>query len=250
MADKQSILKTLKETGVVAIIRAEKSDDLIDVAKALNEGGVRCVEITMTVPDAIGVIEKASRELEGEGIVIGVGTVIDVATAQAAIQAGAGYVVSPVLKQEIIAHCNKEDVPVMPGAMTPTEILAAWEYGADIVKVFPAGVGGPGFFKALKGPLPQIEIMPTGGVNIETTPAFIKAGACAVGVGGELASNSLIAARDFRTITANASLDEVNDLVQECKDLMDEDDIVGAKIGVTDNMIRIKSIADEVLDVV
>ena len=204
MADKQSILKTLKETGVVAVIRAEKSEDLIDVAKALNEGGVRCVEITMTVPNAIDVIEKASRELDGEGVVIGVGTVIDVATSRAAIQAGASYVVSPVLKQEIIAQCNQDDVPVMPGAMTPTEILTAWEYGADIVKVFPAGVGGPGFFKALKGPLPQIEIMPTGGVNTETTPQFIKAGACAVGVGGELASKSLIAAKDFKTITANA----------------------------------------------
>lgn len=204
MAAKQQILNGLKETGVVAVIRADDPSALVDVAKALREGGVRYVEITMTVPRAIDVIEKAVANLPADDVVIGVGTVLDGETARAAILAGAGYVVSPTFNVGLIEMCKRYSVAVMPGAMTPTEILNAWEAGADIVKVFPAGVGGPPFFKDIKGPLPHIDIMPTGGVNRETAAAFIKAGACAIGVGGELVGKKLIAECDFKTITKNA----------------------------------------------
>jgi len=204
MADKYTTLQALKETGVVAVIRADKAEDLVDVGRALREGGVKFIEITMTVPGSLGLIEKASKALANDDVYIGAGTVVDAETARLAMLAGANYIVSPVFRPDVVAICKRYNVAVMPGAMTPTEILDAWEAGADVVKVFPAGVGGPQFFKDLKGPFPQIEIMPTGAVNRETAPAFIKAGACAVGVGGELVGKPLIAARDFATITRNA----------------------------------------------
>jgi 2-dehydro-3-deoxyphosphogluconate aldolase/(4S)-4-hydroxy-2-oxoglutarate aldolase len=204
MSTKIKTLQALKETGVVAILRADKAEDMVDVGRALRQGGVRLVEITMTVPGALGVIEKAVAALAKEDVLIGAGTVLDAETARLAMLAGAGYIVSPVFRPDVIAACKRYLVPVMPGAMTPTEILNAWEAGADVIKVFPAGVGGPQFFKDLKGPLPQIEMMPTGGVTLQTAPQFIKAGACAIGVGGELAGKGLIAARDFAAITKNA----------------------------------------------
>lgn len=204
MSDKATTLAALKETGVVAVIRADKAGDLMDVGRALREGGVKFIEITMTVPGAFGVIEKAVSALKQEEVCIGAGTVLDAETARLAILAGAAYVVSPVFRPEVISVCKRYSVAVMPGAMTPTEILNAWEAGADVVKVFPAGVGGPQFFRDLKGPLPHIDIMPTGMVNRETAPLFIKAGACAVGAGSELVGKALIAARDFATITKNA----------------------------------------------
>jgi 2-dehydro-3-deoxyphosphogluconate aldolase/(4S)-4-hydroxy-2-oxoglutarate aldolase len=189
----------------VAVIRADKAEDLVDVGRALRQGGVQFIEITMTVPGALAVIERATTALQHDDVYIGAGTVLDAETARLAILAGANYVVSPAFRPDMIAMCKRYSVAVMPGAMTPTEVLNAWEAGADIVKIFPAGVGGPQFFKDLKGPFPHIEIMPTGAVNRETAPAFIKAGACAVGVGGELAGKPLIAARDFATITRNAA---------------------------------------------
>ncbi len=204
MADRQTILNSLKDTGVVAVIRADKADDLIDVGRALRQGGVKFIEITMTVPGALAVIEKATVALKDDDVYIGAGTVLDAETARQAILAGANYVVSPVFRPDLVAICKRYSVAVMPGALTPTEVLNAWEAGADIVKIFPAGVGGPQFFKDLKGPFPHIEIMPTGAVNRKTCPEFIKAGACAVGVGGELAGKPLIAARDFTTIAQNA----------------------------------------------
>jgi len=156
MPDKAKTLAALKETGVVAVIRADKAEDLMDVGRALREGGVKFIEITMTVPGALGVIEKAVGALKQEEVYIGAGTVLDAETARLAILAGAAYVVSPVFRPEVIAVCKRYSVTVMPGAMTPTEILNAWEAGADVVKVFPAGVGGPQFFRDLKGPLPHI----------------------------------------------------------------------------------------------
>jgi 2-dehydro-3-deoxyphosphogluconate aldolase/(4S)-4-hydroxy-2-oxoglutarate aldolase len=204
MPSKQAVMKSLKEIGVVAVIRADTPSDLIEVGRALCAGGVNHIEITMTVPGALGVIGKAVEKLKDLGVSIGAGTVLDGDTARLAILAGAGYIVSPVFRPEVIAVCKRYDVVVMPGAMTPTEVLNAWEAGADVVKIFPAGVGGPQFFKDLKGPFPYIEIMPTGAVNRQTAPKFIKAGACALGVGGELAGKELIAARDFATITQNA----------------------------------------------
>ena len=204
MSSKQEVLAGLKKTGVVAVIRVDNPGDLINVAKALCEGGVKYVEITMTVPGALKIIENTVKNLPADDVVIGVGTVLDSETARAAILAGAGYVVSPLINKEMIDICKRYSVAVMPGAMTPTEIMTAWQAGADVVKIFPAGVGGARFFKDIKGPLPQIDIMPTGGVNRQTAAEFIKAGACAIGVGGELLGKDLIAARDFKTITKNA----------------------------------------------
>jgi 2-dehydro-3-deoxyphosphogluconate aldolase/(4S)-4-hydroxy-2-oxoglutarate aldolase len=204
MPNRQDVVKSLKEIGVVAVIRADSPSDLIDVGRALHAGGVIHIEITLTVPDALGVIEKAVSTLKDLGVCIGAGTVLDGETARLAILAGAGYIVSPVFRPDVVAVCKRYSIAVMPGAMTPAEVLNAWEAGADVVKVFPAGVGGPQFFKDLKGPFPQIEIMPTGAVNLQTAAQFIKAGACAIGVGGELVGRQLIAARDYTTITQNA----------------------------------------------
>ena len=205
----------LKESGVVGIIRTERSDDLIEVARALVDGGVRFVEVTMTVPGALEIVKQARQELDSHGIFIGVGTVLDAATARLALLAGASYVISPVTNQEVIETCVRQGVAVMPGAMTPTEILTAWEMGATVVKVFPAGVGGAGFFKDMKGPLPQIDMMPTGGVNTETAGDFIRAGACAVGAGSSLVGPELIRSRDFATMTANAR--QFVEVVQQAK---------------------------------
>ena len=204
MLNKQEVMGSLKDIGVVAVLRADDPADLIEVGRALNAGGVKHIEITMTVPGAIGVIEKAVSTLQELKVYIGAGTVLDGETARLAILAGASYIVSPAFRPDVIAVCKRYGVAVMPGAMTPTEVLNAWEAGADVVKIFPAGVGGPQFFKDLKGPFPFIEIMPTGAVNRETAPQFIKAGAFAIGLGGELASKPLIAARKFATITQNA----------------------------------------------
>ncbi len=205
MKSKSEILQTLKSTGVVAVIRAQSAGDLADVGRALRAGGVQFLEITMTVPGALGAVEKAVSALQDEDVNIGVGTVLDAETARLAILAGAQYIVTPVFRPSIVETCRRYGVAVMPGAFSPTEVLGAWEAGGDVVKIFPAGTGGPQYFKDLQGPLGHIDLMPTGGVNRETAPRFIRAGACAVGVGGELASKELIAARDYDTITKNAA---------------------------------------------
>jgi 2-dehydro-3-deoxyphosphogluconate aldolase / (4S)-4-hydroxy-2-oxoglutarate aldolase len=201
---KERTLQALADTGVIAVIRADKAGDLENVGRALRQGGVKFIEITMTVPGALTVIEEASAALSKDDVYIGAGTVLDADTARMAILAGANYVVSPAFRPDVISVCKRYAVPVMPGALTPTEILNAWEAGADVVKIFPAGVGGPRYFKDLRGPFPHIKIMPTGAVSRVTAPEFIKAGACAVGVGGELVGKPLIAAKDFATITQNA----------------------------------------------
>jgi 2-dehydro-3-deoxyphosphogluconate aldolase/(4S)-4-hydroxy-2-oxoglutarate aldolase len=203
MGSRTEVLLRLKESGVVAVVRADDPGSLVEVARALAKGGVIAIEITFTVPGALSVIERAARELKDE-VLVGAGTVLDAETARAAILAGASYVVSPALRPDVIQLCRRYDIACMPGALTPTEVLHAWELGADIVKVFPAGVGGPQYFKDLKGPFPQIQIMPTGGVNKETASQFIKAGACAIGAGSELVGKALIAARQFEQITQNA----------------------------------------------
>jgi 2-dehydro-3-deoxyphosphogluconate aldolase/(4S)-4-hydroxy-2-oxoglutarate aldolase len=200
---------------VIAVIRADRAEDLVNVGRALRKGGVKFIEITMTVPGALAVIEEATAALSTDDVYIGAGTVLDAETARLGILAGANFIVSPVFRPDLVSICKRYAVPVMPGAMTPTEVLNAWEAGADVVKIFPAGVGGPQFFKDLRGPFPHIKIMPTGAVNRATAPEFIKAGACAVGVGGELVGKPLIAAKDFATITENA-LDFMA-IVQEAK---------------------------------
>jgi 2-dehydro-3-deoxyphosphogluconate aldolase/(4S)-4-hydroxy-2-oxoglutarate aldolase len=197
--DKGKNLHRIRETGIVAVIRAPSSTELIDVSRALAEGGVDCVEITMTTPNALEAIGAVSEAL-GDSVLVGVGSVLDPETARAAILAGAEFVVGPVLNEDVIRLCRRYSKIVVPGAFTPTEILRAWEAGADVVKVFPAGVGGPAYFKAIKGPLPQVRLTPTGGVDLGTAADFIRAGAEFLGVGSALVKKDLLAARDFAGI--------------------------------------------------
>jgi 2-dehydro-3-deoxyphosphogluconate aldolase/(4S)-4-hydroxy-2-oxoglutarate aldolase len=178
-------LNHVLQTGIVAILRVPTSDHLVSVARALLEGGIDVIEVTFTVPNALEILASVKKEL-GNRVLLGMGTVLDPESARAALLAGAEFIVSPSLNLDVIRLCHRYDKVVMPGAFTPTEILAAWEAGADVVKVFPSDAVGPSYLKALRGPFPQIRLMPTGGVNLETLPAFIKAGACAVGVGGSL----------------------------------------------------------------
>jgi 2-dehydro-3-deoxyphosphogluconate aldolase/(4S)-4-hydroxy-2-oxoglutarate aldolase len=191
------------DCGVVAVIRMQDPAKLRGVVDALAEGGVRALEVTMTVPGAIGLIEQLAPRMP-EGFLIGAGTVLDSETARLAILAGARFLVGPVFRTEVIATCHRYDVAVMPGCFTPTEILDAWEAGADIVKVFPATALGPGYFKDLRGPLPQVRLMPTGGVTLDNAGEWIRAGASAVGVGTALLDAQAIAAGDYPVITRNA----------------------------------------------
>jgi 2-dehydro-3-deoxyphosphogluconate aldolase/(4S)-4-hydroxy-2-oxoglutarate aldolase len=202
---RQDVVGAIEDVGVVAVIRLKEPDKLHSVIDALAEGGVRALEVTMTVPRAIELIAELAPRLP-PGFQIGAGTVIDAETARLAIMAGATFVVGPVLKPDVITTCHRYDVAVMPGCFTPTEILTAWEHGADVVKVFPATSLGPGFFKDLRGPLPQIKMMPTGGVTIENAGAWIKAGAIAVGAGTALLDAAAIEAGDFRVIAERARL--------------------------------------------
>jgi 2-dehydro-3-deoxyphosphogluconate aldolase/(4S)-4-hydroxy-2-oxoglutarate aldolase len=201
---RETTLKRILDGGVVAVVRSESSESLVKVVEALAEGGVTAAEITFTVPDAVDVIRDARRQV-GDALVLGAGTVLDPETARAALLAGAEYLVAPTINPEVVRLCRRYDKVVMPGAFTPTEILSAWEAGADVVKVFPADVGGPAYLKAVRGPLPQVRLMPTGGVDLNTAPAFLKAGACCLGVGGSLVEPRAVAARDFDRIRSLAS---------------------------------------------
>jgi 2-dehydro-3-deoxyphosphogluconate aldolase / (4S)-4-hydroxy-2-oxoglutarate aldolase len=192
-------LQRVVECGIVAVVRFDDPAPLVDVMSALVDGGVTVAEVTFTVPNALEVIREAKRKL-GERVLLGAGTVLDTETARAAFLAGAEFIVSPTLNLDVIAMCRRYDKLVMPGAFTPTEILAAWQAGADIVKVFPADIVGPSFFKALRGPLPQIKLMPTGGVDLTTAKAFLQAGAVCLGVGGQLVDTKLVAAGNFAAI--------------------------------------------------
>src|SRR5919109_4329643 len=196
---KETQLRQVLDSGIVAVVRSPDSQQLVEVARALADGGVNVVEITMTVPDALDVVRQVRQTL-GERLLLGAGTILDPETARAALLAGAEYLVAPTVNLEVIKLCQRYDKLVMPGAFTPTEILTAWEAGADIVKVFPAEVVGPAFFKAMRGPLPQIRVMPTGGVDLTTASAFLQAGACCLGVGGQLVEPAAVAAGDFKRI--------------------------------------------------
>ena len=201
--EKEKRLELMRETGVVAIMRAHSPDQLLSAADAIKEGGVNAIEVTMTTPGALDVIKQATSRY-GSEVLFGVGSVLDPESARAAILAGAQFVVCPTLDVRTIALCRRYAVPVMPGAYTPTEILTAWEAGADIVKVFPASVGGPGYIKAVKAPLPQVRLMPVGGVDLNTTAEFIRAGCDLVAVGGALVDQKLLDARGFAAITERA----------------------------------------------
>ena len=184
--NKSEVLKQIKEVGIIPVVRATTADEAMRAIDAIREGGIAVLEITMTVPGAVGVIEQVTARF-GNDALVGAGTVLDAETAKACIAAGAQFIVSPALNMETIAYCRAQDVAVMPGALTPTEVVQAWNAGADLVKVFPAGaVGGASYLKALKAPLPQIELVPTGGVSLKTAADFIKAGAAALGVGADL----------------------------------------------------------------
>src|SRR5437870_11627618 len=196
---KESQLRQVLDCGLVAVVRSRDSQQLVEVARALADGGVTVIEITMSVPDALDVLRRVRQAL-GDRLVLGAGTILDAETARAALLAGAEYIVAPTVDFDVIRLCQRYDKLVMPGAFTPTEILSAWEAGADIVKVFPAEVIGPAFFKALRGPLPQIRLMPTGGVDLTTAAAFLKAGACCLGVGSQLVDPKAVAAGDFGRI--------------------------------------------------
>jgi 2-dehydro-3-deoxyphosphogluconate aldolase / (4S)-4-hydroxy-2-oxoglutarate aldolase len=193
-------LKRVLDLGLVAIIRSPSGEQLVDVAEALVAGGIDVLEVTFTVPDALGVLASVRKKL-GNRILLGAGTVLDPETARAALLAGAEYIVTPTVNPSVIEMCRRYDKVVMPGAFTPTEVLTAWEAGADVVKLFPAEIGGPGHVRALKGPFPQIRILPTGGVNLETIGDFVKAGACAVGLGSALVEKSALEQRNFARIT-------------------------------------------------
>jgi 2-dehydro-3-deoxyphosphogluconate aldolase/(4S)-4-hydroxy-2-oxoglutarate aldolase len=200
---KQEQYNLIEECGVVAIVRADSSEELIDVTGAIKAGGINIIEITMTTPNALQVIADVSQKYRAE-VLVGVGSVLDAETARAAILAGAEFVVSPVLKLDVIEVCKRYSKVVMPGAFTPTEILTAWEHGADYVKVFPASAVGPKYFRDIKAPLPQIALIPTGGVSVENAGEFIKAGAAALGVGGALVDKKAIAQRKFDLLTETA----------------------------------------------
>lgn len=208
-------LRRIAEVGLVPVVRAQSADEAIQAINAIREGGVPILEITMTVPGAIGLIE-AVTERYGSDVVLGAGTVLDAETARACILAGAQFIVSPSLNLDTIAACRRYSVPVMPGALTPTEVVTAWTAGADVVKVFPCGaVGGASYIKALKAPLPQIELLPTGGVSLKTAADFIKAGSMALGVGADLVD--LQAIRDGKASVVTEKAREFVRIVKEAR---------------------------------
>ena len=200
-----AVVEAIEACGVVAVVRLDDARRGKELALALAAGGVTSIEITMTVPNAVQLIEELVLTLPDE-VIVGAGTVVDAATANAVIKAGARFVVGPVFRPAVIEECKKYDIAVMPGCFTPTEILAAWDMGADIVKVFPATALGPSFIKDVRGPLPKVKLMPTGGVTKQNAGEWIRAGAVAIGAGTALVDPKAAAAGRFDEITANAKL--------------------------------------------
>ncbi|MGI6037294.1 MAG: bifunctional 4-hydroxy-2-oxoglutarate aldolase/2-dehydro-3-deoxy-phosphogluconate aldolase [Limnochordia bacterium] len=209
------ILQTIFDSGVIAVIRGSQPQEILDIATALNRGGVGILEVTVDSPGAIGMIEQVAQRADGSQGVIGAGTVLDPETARAALLAGAQFIFTPTLDVRVIEMANRYDKLVIPGVMTPTEILTAYQAGALAVKVFPAATLGPDFFKQVRGPLPHIPLIPTGGVDEHNVEAFIKAGAAAVGIGGALVNKAAVAAGDYESLTARAQL--FVDLVQNAR---------------------------------
>jgi 2-dehydro-3-deoxyphosphogluconate aldolase / (4S)-4-hydroxy-2-oxoglutarate aldolase len=213
--NKQEVLATIARVGLVPVVRASSADEAMRVVEAIREGGVSVLEITMTVPGALGVMEQVARRF-GSDVVLGAGTVLDGETARACILAGAQFVVSPALNPATIEVCRRYSIAVIPGALTPTEVLAAWTAGADVVKVFPCGaLGGASYIKSLKAPLPHIEMIPTGGVSVKTAADFIKAGSLALGVGADLVDTKAMREGNARAVTEKAR--EYVRIVQEAR---------------------------------
>ena len=202
--NKAEVIQTIRDIGVIPVVRAQSADEAMQAIDAIREGGISILEITMTVPGAVGLIEEVSNRY-GDEVLVGAGTVLDPETARVCILAGARFIVSPALNPETIEVCRYNEIAVMPGALTPTEVVQAWTAGADFVKVFPAGaVGGASYLKSLKAPLPQIELIPTGGVSLKTAADFIKAGASALGVGADLVDLKAIREGQQKLITERA----------------------------------------------
>ncbi|MCC9604966.1 bifunctional 4-hydroxy-2-oxoglutarate aldolase/2-dehydro-3-deoxy-phosphogluconate aldolase [Blastopirellula sp. JC732] len=194
-----TIVERITASGIVAVLRADRPEAVVDIAEALLAGGVDAIEVTFTVPKAHQVLEAVADRLGGK-IVLGAGTVLDPETARLAILAGAEFVVSPAINLQTIELCRRYSKAILPGALTPTEVLTAWQAGADVVKIFPSEITGPQYLKALHGPLPHIKLMPTGGVNLKTAVDFLKAGACALGVGGSLIEKEAVASGNMQRI--------------------------------------------------
>src|SRR5580692_2082645 len=201
---KSEVLKKIRQVGLVPVLRADSEEEALQLAYALEAGGVTILEVTMTVPGAIDAIRRLAREA-GDRILVGAGTVLDPETARICMLAGAQFIVSPALNVATIELCRRYDVAVFPGGLTPTEVITAWQAGADAVKVFPcSAVGGAKYLKALKAPLPQIELIPTGGVSLATAAEFLEAGAFALGIGGDLIDHDAIAKGKLEVISENA----------------------------------------------
>lgn len=202
MGRKENI-KKIEESGLVAVIRLDKIDKLEKIINALSKAGLRAIEITMTTPNAIDIIKKLNKKISSD-FLLGAGSVLDSETARAAILAGAEFIVSPILKLDMIKMAHRYDKVVVPGAFTPNEIITAWENGADIVKVFPASFIGPKYFKAIHGPLPQVKLSPTGGVNMDNATAFINADASFLGVGSALVKKEMVSNSNWNSLEEHA----------------------------------------------
>lgn len=202
---REETVQKISSTGIVAVIRADNGEILADVTQALVDGGVTAIELTFTVPKAHKVLEYVADRF-GDQIQLGAGTVLDAETARIAILAGAEYIVSPIVDLPTIEMSHRYDKAMMAGALTPTEVVKAWQAGSDVVKIFPSDLTGPSYLKSLKGPLPQVRMMPTGGVNLDTAESFLKAGACALGVGGSLVEKSAI---------DSGNMDRIRDLAKQ-----------------------------------
>lgn len=205
-SEKQKVIGRILEEGVVPVLRAESHEIAMQAVEALRAGGIGVLEITMTVPGAIDLIRRLSSEI-GKECLIGAGTVLNAKAAAECIDAGARFIVSPAVNVTTIEFCRSNDIPVLPGAFTPTEIVTAWEAGADMVKLFPAGAGGgPGYLKSLRAPLPQVKFVPTGGVSLDNAADYIRAGAVAIGIGADLVNTKAISAGKAHIITEQAKL--------------------------------------------
>ena len=200
---KSEKLELVRQTKIIAIMRAQQSHQMLQAAAAIYAGGIRVIEVTMTTPGALDLIGTAAQQF-GDDVLFGAGTVLDAETARHAILAGAGFIVAPTLNLDMIALCRRYSIPVMPGCYTPTECLIAWEAGSDMIKLFPANIGGPDYVKAILAPLPQLEIVPVGGVTVENIGQFITKGATAVGLGSSLINQTIIKQGDFTELTRRA----------------------------------------------
>jgi 2-dehydro-3-deoxyphosphogluconate aldolase / (4S)-4-hydroxy-2-oxoglutarate aldolase len=199
---KQEVLNRIKSEKVIALIRADGPDSLLDCARALSAGGLNCIELTMTTPGAIELCAKVSKELPQ--VLLGLGTVLDADTARKGIAAGAKFIVTPAVRPEVIKTCQDAGVPVLGGSLTPTEVYTSWELGVDVIKIFPAEFFGPAYIKSIKAPFPKIEVMPTGGVTPETVGEFLKNGAFATAAGSALVNPTALKNKDWAAITARA----------------------------------------------